>query len=97
MEKSRKCTALSYYDKAIDELYSINPYVNMIKSYCQEQEFKGEYYGLHNKQMLKLSEERNGYITMLTLISGKLSDIIDLNLSIERNFSTLQKYSDNCR
>jgi hypothetical protein len=56
----------------------------MTKNYCQELEFKGEYYGCNNKIIKKLSIERNEYITMLTLIANKLEEVIALNLNIER-------------
>ena len=96
MEKCRKNTALSNIDNAIEELYSVNTYVSITKRFCQEQEFKGEYYGLNYNYLKKLSEERNSYITMLSLIAEKIADIIKINLNLEEEL-TLQKNSNNSR
>ena len=56
----------------------------MTKNYCQELEFQGQYYGVDNASVKKLSNERNEYLIMLNLIRCKLDEIINYNLDIER-------------
>ena len=94
MKKYRKNDVVSFYEEAFCEIYSTNTLVNMTKSTCQEHEFRGEYYGLKNHSAEQLSAERNDYINMLTLISDKLSNIIRLNLCLEKALS-LHQNSDN--
>ena len=71
-------------DKMFSELYSLNTLVNMTKNYCQELEFKGEYYGGNKICVKKISEERNEYLTMLSLIRNKLDKLINLNVNLEK-------------
>jgi hypothetical protein len=71
------------HDKAFDELYYLNTLVKMTKSSCQDREFRGEYFGMDCEGIKKLSSERNDYINMLNLMSDKLSNLININLSIE--------------
>jgi len=84
--KSRNNSVTEYQDKMFSELYSLNTLVNMTKNYCQDLEFKGQYYGGDSDFAKKLSDERNEYLTMLNLIAGKLNTVINLNLNIENEF-----------
>ena len=75
---------LSYcYEKAFNELYTINTLISMVKRVCEEREYKGEYYNISKEKAVKLSKERNDYINVLTIISDRLSNIIELNLLME--------------
>ena len=89
MKKNRKSDALSYQDKVFNELYDTNALVNATKIYCQEREFNGEYYGMPKIYTAKVSEERNQYISLLTIISDKLNNINSINLNLEREISSL--------
>lgn len=84
MDEIRKCEILSYQNDLFDALYFANTLVNMTKTSCQDREFKGQYYGMNDDMLKRLSNERNEYIAMLTLISDKLSCILELNLSLEQ-------------
>lgn len=97
MELVSKSSMLSCNDEISDELYNTNVLVNVARTSCQNREFKGEYYGIPQNIIPKISNERNEYISLLTLISDKISHINKLNLQIESELSGLYKYSDNCR
>ncbi len=92
--ENRKSDVLLYQNDVFDKLYYANTLVNMTKTSCLEREIKGQYYGVTDENLKKLSNERNEYIAMLELISDKLSDIFNLNLGIEEELS-LQKNTDN--
>ena len=96
MEKNRKSDLLTYQNKTFDELYIINTLVQMTKLACSEKEYKGQYYGSSTRVRNRLSEERNEYITMLTLATDRLSSLMKINLSVESEISDLQQYTDNC-
>lgn len=81
-------------EQIFEELYAVDTIVNITKNSCLEREFRGQYYGTSSNESIKLSEERNNYINMLTILSEKISKLKMLNLSIE-NEILLQKNADN--
>ena len=80
---------VKFYQKGYDELYKINTLLNVTKNRCQELEFKGEYYGIPYKKSIKLSSERNDYITMLEIISDKVSSLMSLYNLLEKDYSKI--------
>lgn len=86
---------LYYYQNVFNELYIIETIVKMTKDSCLEREFNGEYYGTSGEYSAQLSAERNSYINMLTILSEKVSILIDMNTSAE-NELLLQENSNNC-
>lgn len=83
MSDNRKNVCFTH-DKAFNELYYINTLVNMMKLSCEDKEYKGSYFGMDFEGIKKLSAERNDYINMLTLISDRISTLININLSLEK-------------
>ena len=57
-------------------------------------EFSGQYYGIPAESSAQLSAERNNYINMLTILSEKISNIMELNIAME-NEILLQENSNN--
>ena len=90
MEKSDKGNALSYNDEALNELYVANTLIKATKTYCLEKEYNRQYYGIPNIYAIKLSEERNEFITLLNLISEKLTNLNKLYLILEKELTELQ-------
>ena len=90
-----KCKLVHFYQEAFEELYIIDTLVRMTKKSCEDHEFSGEYYGISKNMAVKLSEERNSYINMLTLLSEKVSNLKKIKLCMEKEL-TLQQNSDNC-
>ena len=90
MDSNRKSDLLAYQNKAFDELYIVNTLIQMTKSYCSEREYKGIYYGATKKDKHSLSSERNEYIAMLTLAEDRLSRLMKLCLSAEKEIISLQ-------
>ena len=76
---------INYQEKILDEIYNADVLINAAKSCCQEREFRGEYYGLSNEYIKKVSNERNEYISLLTLASDKIKNVHKLNKTMEQN------------
>ena len=91
-----KSEALLYHDKVFDELYSASTLVKATLTCCKEREFKGQYYGVPNNFIQMISNERNEYISMLTLIFDKLQYLNKINLSLEHELSLLEENPNNC-
>ena len=85
MKNSKNSVAI-YQNKLFNELYSINTLLNLTKNYCQELEFKVEYYGASKNCIKNFSNERNDYLTMFTIMRNKLNNAISINLELEREF-----------
>ena len=81
MEYCRMSDALSYQDEVLSELYNTNVLVNAAKNCCQVREFQGNYYGIPQNFVPMISNERNEYISILTMISDKLNYIGKINIS----------------
>jgi len=96
MDINRKSCALSFQDEVFNELYYMNTLINVTKNACQEREFKGEYYGIPKDFVKNISDERNEYISLLSLASDKLKNTLTLNLSLEKEL-TLNKNTNYCR
>lgn len=76
---------LSMLNEAVfSELYVMNTILQMTKKSCQELEFSGEYYGMSEDMAAKLSMERNNYINMINLMDERTSNLMNLNLTIEK-------------
>ena len=92
--ENRKSDVLLYQNEVFNQLHYANTLVKMTKTSCMDREFNKQYYGINNENSVKLSDERNEYIAMMDLISDKLSDILNINLCIEKELC-LQKNSNN--
>ena len=88
---------LCCYRDAFDELYVVETIVKMTISACQEREFNGQYYDIPVKNIPLLSAERNNYINMLTLLSERVNNIMNLNLLMEKEIMLLEQNADNSR
>lgn len=71
-------------EASFNELYVIDTILQMTKKSCQDFEFSGQYYGLAENMALELSAERNNYINMFNLLLERTSNLMALNLSIEK-------------
>lgn len=89
MQKSSKNSALSHNDEALNELHRTNTLVKATKTYCQEKEFRSEYYGIPHAYTTKISEERNEFISLLSIISEKIVKINKLILILEKELTDL--------
>ena len=95
MNQNRKSDVLSYNDKLSDEIYNINTLVNAMIICCREKEFKNEYYGIPQKFIPMLSNERNENLSLLSLISNKLKILNNLSLYLDKE-QTLHQNTDYC-
>ena len=75
--------ALAYTEEVLDEVYCADVLLNATMCCCQEKEFRGEYYGIPEIYTKKISNERNEYLSLMTLLSDKIRHIISLHKHIE--------------
>lgn len=95
MVKDRVNRLVCCNEQIFNELYVADSIVNLTKNSCMDREFSGQYYGIPIESSAQLSAERNNYINMLTILSEKISHIMELNIAIE-NEILLQENSDDC-
>lgn len=93
--KNRKSDVLSYNNEAFREIHNTTSLIDAVLTCCQDKEFRGIYYDIPRKSAIKLSEERNGYMSLLTMASDRLNNLKQLNINIE-NELTLHQNTDNC-
>lgn len=89
MEQNRMSAVLSCHNELFDEFHHTNALIYATLSSCQEREFKGEYYGIPPQFISMISNERNEYISLLTIATDKLKYINKLNLNMEREITSL--------
>jgi len=85
---------LSYNDKAICKIHETTTLINALLLSCQDKEFKGQYYDLPQNSIYKLSEERNGYITLICMALEKLNSLQKIQLNIENTLTSLHQDSN---
>lgn len=83
MGKNHISNLLRFCQKLYNELESINTVIVITNSYYLNKEVNGQYYNSPSEISLKISDERNKCINMLTLVSEKLSATKSLCESIE--------------
>ena len=94
MNNNAKNSVLDYYQETFEELCVINSIVKLVKNSCLEREFSGQYYGIPPEKIIHLSEERNNYINMLTVLSERVTNVMNLHEYMEVEKS-LHNNSDN--
>lgn len=86
-----------YNQQSFDELYMSETLINMLKKSCEAREFSGQYYGIPTRESAKLlSEERNEYLNVITLLLDRVQKLKNINLKLENDI-TLHQDSDDCR
>ena len=88
-------SVLMYNEEIFNELYNAGVLLNATKCCCQDREFRGEYYGVPQNFIINISNERNEYLSLLTLLSDKINLINMLSNSIEKEL-TLHHDTDYC-
>ena len=68
MENNHTSRLVSIQQANFNELYKADSIIQLTIHSCQEREFAGQYYGATQEMKKKISEERNNYINMLTLM-----------------------------
>ena len=91
---SKKCGSqlLSFYQETFNELYKIDTLVQVTRSNCENIEFSGQYYGIPREMVALLSAERNNYINMLTILSERISEIINKGILIEDEILSITEH-----
>ena len=84
------------YEQIFNELYMADTIVNITRNSCLDREFSGQYYGIPAESSAQLSAERNNYINMLTILSEKISNIMELNIAMENEILLQENYNNGC-
>ena len=96
MKSNKKRNAMFCHDEIMNELFTTQTLVDVAKASCMTREFKGEYYGIPQNYVPMISNERNEYISLFTIISDKLKYAHNLNLNLEQELTILHQNSDYC-
>lgn len=80
MDYCSKSEILAYKDEVLSELYCANTLVDAAKTCCLVKEFNNEYYGIPQSFRSSISNERNQYISMLTIIYDKINNICKIDI-----------------
>lgn len=88
MNINRKNVILSYQDELLNELYNANTLIKAAMTCCQEREFNSEYYGIPQNYVSYISNERNEYLSLLTLAFDRMQYVNTINMNIENELTT---------
>ncbi len=92
MSKKSGSLMLSFYQETFNELYKIDSLIKVTRTNCESIEFSGQYYGIPNESISMLSAERNNYINILTILSERVSNIINRGVLLENEIlSTIER------
>ena len=80
MKKESKNLTLLNYNVISDVLFALETIIKLVRESCLNKECESIYYNLPEKMMIKLSNERNRYISILTLA---LENVNNLKNSLE--------------
>lgn len=86
MKNTRQKDISRFYQDAFSEMYVVNTLINVARSNCLEKEFKAEYYGIPLEFTGYISDERNDYINILSVVADRISNLIELYLLHENEF-----------
>ena len=89
MKKLQNTDLLSSFDSSFDTLMTLESIIKITQANCRDKEIYSVHYDLPTKDKKMLSEERNHYINMLNLALDKVSNLIEINLIIEKELSKL--------
>ena len=73
-----------------NELSSLESILKLTKESCYEQELNGNYYCSIKSNRIKLSEERNHYLNLLTIALEKINTLKAINLNLEKELCSLK-------
>lgn len=89
MSKNCGSQLLSFYQETFNELYKIDSLVQVTRTNCENIEFSGQYYGASREICTHLSAERNNYINVLTILSERITEIIDKSVLFENEILSI--------
>ena len=92
MSKKHGSKLLSFHQETFNELYKMDSLVQITRRNCESIEFSGQYYGIPREMVALLSAERNNYINMLTILSERISEIINKGILIEDEILSITEH-----
>lgn len=86
MKRSTEANLSCYFEAAFNDLYYLESIVKFTKESCLDKEVRAKYYNLSINEQLRLSEERNHYINMLSIAEERISKIKKLYSFLENSY-----------
>ena len=80
---------MDYENFLFDELSALESVLKLTKNFCFEQEVNANYYNLNKDYQIKLSEERNNYLNLLTIALDKILLLKKISQSLEKEICSL--------
>ena len=65
-------------ESTIDEVFYLDTIIKFTKEACFELEMTSQYYNLSPEEQIKLSNERNHYINMLSIAQEKIDNLKEI-------------------
>ena len=87
MSNNRPNFAVSNFESIFDKIYTLESIIKLTLSNCQDKEITSSYYDVSSKNTIKLSEERNNYINMLTIALEKLEQLKTISSNLEISYN----------
>ena len=81
---------LAYEMSIFEELFTLESLLKLTKEACLKQEINSNYYNLDDSNKIKLSEERNHYLNLLTIAIDKVELLKQINQNIEKEACSLK-------
>ena len=91
MENTLCKRVFSCFDETYDLLFSLESIITLTKEACLEKEVGSKHYNLPLKDKIDLSEERNHYINMLNIALDKVTNLKEINSTVEKELATSLK------
>ena len=79
----KNISLLGYENSLFNEQSALESVLKLTKDSCFEQEICANYYNLDKLMQLRLSEERNHYLNLLTIALDKVSLLKKINNDLE--------------
>lgn len=70
-------------ESTIDDLFMMESLINLTKESCIKKELESVYYNLDKDMQLKLSNERNNYINLMSIAEEKILHLINKYTKLE--------------
>lgn len=87
MSNNRPNLAISNFEDIFDKIYTLESIIKLTLSNCKDKEIRASYYEISSKNTIKLSEERNNYINMLTIALEKLEQLKTISSNLEISYN----------
>lgn len=83
-------TFLAFENSMFEELATLESLLKLTRDTCLKQEIDSKYYDLDDSNKIKLSQERNHYLNLLTIAIDKINKLNQINQNLEKEIYSLK-------